>query len=33
MFLHAEWENPELTGQNKLPPFTDPQKTFRKDAR
>ncbi|MBR4666714.1 MAG: hypothetical protein IKO93_22795, partial [Lentisphaeria bacterium] len=33
MSVQAEWENPELTGQNQLPPFIDPQKPFREDAR
>ena len=33
MSVHAEWDDPELAGQNELPPFIDPQKTFRMDAR
>lgn len=33
MSLHAERENPILAGQNKLPPFIDLQKPFRKDAK
>jgi len=33
MSIHAEWDNPELAGQNVLPPFIDPQKPIREDAR